>query len=403
MHVFEQGMRFVVFLLLLAAAVHGLDVYSTLRTASASASPGRHKLLHSSITLTASPEIVTVNRGMVTVSWSNVASPTVNDWVGVFTPVPQNLTGFVWTTPVKLKMCTLSPSHLSSGKGSFEFSLLNMRGDYVFALFRSGVVAATTAYYSGPYSSPVAVSNVVKLDPALQDAPHSIHLGLTDTPSEMSVMWTTKTLGQPVVYFDKTSAFETRLKAASPQQRDIRLLRLGVAAQTTSYSATDMCPGGPADSAGFIHPGQIHRAIMTNLEPSTNYTYVVGDKARGSLSFSDEFTFVSAPAVLALEQVIDADDAADPAAAAETASAAADGVRLLVVADMGTSEAGFDGATNGGNVVESVDNRHVVECSSDGTLRESSISSARPLSRSRSPRPPVWRQRDDGARDLRLV
>lgn len=123
-------------------------------------------------------------------------------------------------------------------------------------------------------------------------------------------MWTTKTIGTPVVQFRAASSLGAFAFAVP---------------STTTYTAADMCPGGPADSSGFIAPGMIHRAVMTGLRPATAYTYRVGDA--GTQVFSENFTFTSA--------------------GADTKGA----VRVLVLADMGTNEAAFDGATNGGHPV----------------------------------------------------
>jgi len=257
--------------------------------------------------MSATPDFIDKNRGIVTVKVEGLTSPMTADWVGVYSPITTN---FIHTSPVKLKML------LTEGvNNTVTFSLLNMRADYVFAFFRSGVSLALTPGFVGEYVGPSAVSNPVHLSETLKDTPHSIHLALGEHPSLMTVMWTTKYSAShgmlPLVQYWKSDDPGT-LQSAT--------------AETATYAATDMCPYGPADSNGFIDPGQIHRAFMTGLEPHTNYTYRVSN-AGNTLWSPENYTFTSA--------------GADPTGA----------VRMIVLADMGTNEIKWDGATNGGHAV----------------------------------------------------
>jgi hypothetical protein len=158
----------------------------------------------SDITLSASPDYITVDRAKVTVSWAGVAAPSDNDWIGIYSPVPDKLL-FNVTTPVKLQMANSVPSHRSQGKGNLTFGLLNLRGNYIFAFFRSGAKEAENPHSLGPYQTAVAVSNVVTLAAELQDSPSAVHLSLTGTEGEMTVMWTTKTIGAPAVQWGLTA------------------------------------------------------------------------------------------------------------------------------------------------------------------------------------------------------
>jgi hypothetical protein len=282
------------------------------------------------IKMAADPPTISRNRERVTVSWSGVEpqleASSSSYWVGVYSPVPQN---FSDTAPVKLQL-----TNASSG-GSLTFALLAMRGDYIFALFRGGVAEATTPGFGGRYATAVAVSNVVRLTAPLQDEPRGVHLSLTGAPTEMVVMWATKTVGAPQVRYGR-------------QGQPLSLL---TKAETTSYAADDLCPGaegpvyhppvgplpgGPAATVGWIDPGKIHRAILRGLAPATNYSYVVEDGGRTGTpqSRSPVYSFVTAPA---------------PRAASRDDRTPTGGVRLLAFGDMGTNEEGYDGATNGGH------------------------------------------------------
>ena len=189
--------------------------------------------IDAAVTLRASPGTIATNRERVTVAWHGVPSPHASDWIGVYSsPSPAGV-NFSATTPVKLQMAVDSPTHLGSGTGNLTFSLLAMRGDYIFAFFRGGAAAAETPGFIGPYQTAVAVSDMVVLTPALQDAPSQIHLALSgnDGESELHndlrapcsslianfrldlndcgntvvVMWTTKTVGEPVVHWGPTT------------------------------------------------------------------------------------------------------------------------------------------------------------------------------------------------------
>ena len=55
------------------------------------------------------------------------------------------------------------------------------------------------------------------------------------------------------------------------------------AADSSSYDADDMC-GPPATTAGWLEPGLLHRALLTDLQPDTEYWYKYGDEVRMSLA-----------------------------------------------------------------------------------------------------------------------
>jgi len=52
-----------------------------------------------------------------------------------------------------------------------------------------------------------------------------------------------------------------------------------------------MLCGAPANSSGYKDPGEIHSAVLTNLNPDTRYYYQYGD----SYGMSSEYSFVSTP------------------------------------------------------------------------------------------------------------
>ncbi len=76
----------------------------------------------------------------------------------------------------------------------------------------------------------------------------------------------------------------TSLDAKNPEVRwgtDAITLDRTTAADRDSYGLDDMC-GPPATTAGWLEPGLLHRALLTGLEPDTEYFYKYGDEVRSS-------------------------------------------------------------------------------------------------------------------------
>jgi hypothetical protein len=112
-------------------------------------------------------EISTIQK--VTVYWSGISNPTIDDWIGIYCPYNKSdhqYIGWIWAN---------MSSTWSSGNGMYTFQLLNMRYAYQFRYFQNGY-------------SLVNSSNLIQVDPykAMQG-----HIQLTDNNNEMRVMWVT--------------------------------------------------------------------------------------------------------------------------------------------------------------------------------------------------------------------
>ena len=70
----------------------------------------------------------------------------------------------------------------------------------------------------------------------------------------------------------------------------LRLYCVMMQAETSSYSASDMC-GSPAIDFGYRDPGFLHKAQLTDLQPGLTYYYTCGDQQYG---WSQEFSFTAA-------------------------------------------------------------------------------------------------------------
>lgn len=73
--------------------------------------------------------------------------------------------------------------------------------------------------------------------------------------------WTVRDFGKPVVRWSTASGNGQRENNGS----------------FLTYTRLQMC-GAPANSTGWVDPGALNYAAMTDLQPNTRYYYSVGDK-----------------------------------------------------------------------------------------------------------------------------
>lgn len=59
-------------------------------------------------------------------------------------------------------------------------------------------------------------------------------------------------------------------------------LTMMVSATTKTYNASSMC-GSPANSTGYIDPGMLHSALLSNLSYNSRYYYQYGDMVSCSI------------------------------------------------------------------------------------------------------------------------
>ncbi|KAL5815024.1 hypothetical protein ACOSQ3_025823 [Xanthoceras sorbifolium] len=208
--------------------------------------------------------------------------PSVDDWVGVFSPSkfdsstcppvndPKEQKPYICSAPIKYKYANYSNSNYSkTGKATLKFQLINQRADFSFALF------------SGGLSSPklVAVSNSISF--ANPKAPLYPRLALGKSWDEMTVTWTSGydiSEAVPLVEW----GIQGDHKMQSP-------------AVTLTFYQNDMC-GSPARTVGWRDPGFIHTSFLKNLWPNFEYTYRIGHLLlNGSYIWSKFYSFRSSP------------------------------------------------------------------------------------------------------------
>ena len=80
--------------------------------------------------------------------------------------------------------------------------------------------------------------------------------------------WTTRDYGHPMVQWGA--------QPGGPMQRQNN-------GSFSTYTQLQMC-GAPANGSGWVDPGFLNYAAMTDLQPSTRYYYAVGDPVGDALA-----------------------------------------------------------------------------------------------------------------------
>lgn len=214
--------------------------------------------------------------------------------------------------------CCRKNNYTSAGSATLRFKLVNLHGDYIFALVQG----------NAQYPFVVAVSNTVRFSRPAE--PTGLHLALTSLPGEMRVTWSAPppTVGKTV----NDSAASVRWGLA-PGKFDV-----GSASATGStYTRDQLCTsGGPAAGLGWRDPPLIMSAVMNNLVPGKRYWYTVGSDVWGGWSHERRnFSFVAPVAVgSAAQRTSGIEDSAE-----------SDGtVTLLAFGDMGKAPSAWDGS-----------------------------------------------------------
>jgi hypothetical protein len=212
--------------------------------------------LDGTATINVSTTVLQTTGSWITVNYqTDVSKADSGDTIYVFSPPNVD---FSTKAPVKFKSANVA-SYLQTGKGVTQFQLVNLRADYVIVYAQGGDVVAT---------SPVITFKNY-------NEPTQAHLAYTDSPSEVRLKWVTRDRVNPQVKFGVLSG----------------QYQWTATATTATYTAKDLC-GAPANSTGWMDPGLIHDAVLTNLKPNQKYYYIYGDSA---YSWSSESSFVAAP------------------------------------------------------------------------------------------------------------
>lgn len=196
------------------------------------------------------------------VSWSGVPNPSYDDMIVLYVPADANPSH---TAPAKFKMAARTTTHMATGGGAARFRLINMRADMRFAFVRNGL------------ENPLVIAQTEAIRVVNPNEPTGGHLALTANQGEMLVQWVSRDAGTPVVQWGTTPGQYSSTAQGSSH----------------TYRKEDLC-GGVATTSGWLDPGTLQAAVMSDLQPDTRYYYVYGDQALG---MSAEISFVSPPLV----------------------------------------------------------------------------------------------------------
>lgn len=214
--------------------------------------------LNDSYSISVTPNSALRDRDWVNVTYSS-SSPSSDDLIILYSPLPTN---FSAQAPIEWMSATADPSYLTSGKGTLQLQLLNMRDFYSIVLA------------SGKETNPTVRSISAPVTFANYNEPRGARLAGSGRRTEMRVSWMSASASfGPVLTLMGGAGGNTSLPATS-----------------ITWSASDLC-GAPANTVGYRSLGFVHTVVATGLVPGMTYSYVVGDST-GSLG---PFSFKQPP------------------------------------------------------------------------------------------------------------
>ncbi|KAH8496579.1 hypothetical protein H0E87_019359 [Populus deltoides] len=226
----------------------------------------------SKVTISVTPTTLQKSGDTVTISWSNVDSPSKLDWLGLYSPPDSPHDHFIG-----YKFLSSSPSW-QSGSGSISLPITNLRSNYSFRIFHwteSEINPKRHDHDHNPLPGTahfLAESDVVGFESG--HGPEQIHLAYTDVEDEMRVM------------FLVGDGEERSVKWG---ERDGEWSHASVA-RVVRYEREDMCDAPANGSIGWRDPGWIHDGVMKDLKKGVRYYYQVGSDSKG---WSTTRSFVS--------------------------------------------------------------------------------------------------------------
>ncbi|KAI3976694.1 hypothetical protein MKX01_008552, partial [Papaver californicum] len=235
------------------------------------------------------------NTQWVTVNFSS-PNPSNDDWIGVFSPAN------------------------FSGSGKLNLQLINLRGDFSFALFSGGLtnpelIAVSNTVTFKNLNAPVyprlaqgkAWNEVSSLDVSSNCGfCHSCALNCLKGLKYIRILYKVQTLitltnlkfvPLPGIQMTVTWTSGYGINEAEPfvewgqQGGD----NMRTPAGTLTFSRKSMC-GAPARTVGWRDPGFIHTSFLKELWPNSVYSYKLGHKLfNGTFVWSQEYKFRASP------------------------------------------------------------------------------------------------------------
>lgn len=217
----------------------------------------------SKVSLSVTPTILTKSGDTVTISWSNIDSPSKLDWVGLYSPPDSRHDHFIG-----YKFLSSSPTW-ESGSGFISLPITNLRSNYSFRIFRwseSEINPKRHDHDNNPLPGTahlLAQFEEVGFEPG--HGPEQIHLAYTDSEDEMRVMFVVEDKEERKVKWGEVDGEWSHVTVA-------RVVR---------YDREHMCDAPANGSIAWRDPGWIHDAVMSDLRQGVRYYYQVGSDSKG--------------------------------------------------------------------------------------------------------------------------
>jgi len=207
--------------------------------------------------------LVISNNDVVNVSYTSTA-PASGDWIGAYSPAGVDITK---TVPVKFGFADASPDYLSTGKGTLQFNMTNLRSDIRFYFFRGNL--------SHPILTAASTVNVTFANPNQPVRPRIVATGDRNV---LALLWSSATSTAPTLQWGTAPGTYTTT----------------VSATTAQIAQAQMC-GGVANSTGWRDPGLVHTAQLVGMEAlaTRKVYYRFGDAATSD--YSPEHTLLVPP------------------------------------------------------------------------------------------------------------
>eukprot|EP00051_Salpingoeca_urceolata_P004281 m.63959 g.63959 ORF g.63959 m.63959 type:complete len:569 (+) comp13519_c0_seq1:60-1766(+) len=224
-------------------------------------------------TVAITPAVIGTRGGNVTVSFDlGGLTPSRSDWFGLYLEGEDPAV----TSPIKYLWANRSPSYMTTGKGSWQVHVVNMRADMVAMLFRNGTTSPQK----------VATSNTL----VVQDKQRPMHFRLSvDAPDKIRI--TTTAANADTRWIVKFGLNPSSLASEAT-------------ASASTYSRSDLC-GAPATTVGFRDPGMFLSAVMDvshlrakvrhGARPASSNTMVYYSFGSDSTGFSEVRSFQLPP------------------------------------------------------------------------------------------------------------
>jgi len=210
------------------------------------------------VELVISPDTLTTPNGVqiIHVQWTNVQSPSKNDWIGLYSPSD---------SADKEYLDYFYADGLTNGTD--QLRVWNMRDSY-------------QVRYFGVNGSAYVLQGTSNIATVRADQPLQGHISLTDkSPSEMQIRWVSSLVNGAMVQMGESSGRYTSTFPATHY----------------SYDTSTMCGSSASivSPTQFRDPGAIYTAIAKDLQPDTTYFYRFGHD--GFWSEEHSFTTSSDP------------------------------------------------------------------------------------------------------------